>query len=64
MLAVSLLIGIVALRANPALSWGNPASASLTILAAVYTAVLFLAVQELLNVRAGLLRMVSRIKTP
>ncbi|MSO20803.1 MAG: hypothetical protein EXQ56_10150 [Acidobacteria bacterium] len=40
MLAVSLLIGIVALRANPALSWGNPASASLTILAAVYTAVL------------------------
>ena len=60
MLAFALLIGVAALRGNPPSGVGDLTTASLTILAAVYTAVLFLAAQELVSVRAGMVRVLSR----
>ena len=60
MLAVALMIGAVVLRGMPPSGVGDLTTASLTILAAAYTAVLFLAVQELVSVRTGLVRVLSR----
>ena len=63
MSAAALLLGAVAV-------WGDVSSVrddvigrSLAILAAVYTVALFLAAEELAGVRAGLVRMLSRIET-
>ena len=60
LLAIALLIGVVAFGGHPPSGWGDGTTASLTILAAVYTAVFFLAAQEVVSVRAGLVRVLSR----
>ena len=54
LLGIALLIGFTAVFGSP--NW-------LTFLAAAYTATLFLAAQALADVRAGLIRILSRIKT-
>ena len=60
LLAIALLIGVLALPGAPPSGFGDWTSAFLTILAAVYSAVFFLAAQELVSVRAGLVRVLSR----
>ena len=59
---MAMLVGVLALWANPPRGSANP-SGGLTVLAAIYTIVIFLAAQELVSVRAGLRRMLNRIQT-
>ena len=60
MLAMALLIGLLAVGRKVSPHWGDPTIGSFTILAAAYSVVLFLAAQELVSVRAGLLRVLTR----
>jgi uncharacterized membrane protein YphA (DoxX/SURF4 family) len=60
MLAMALLIGLVVVWGKVPSSWGDLTTGSFTILAAAYSVVLLLAAQELVSVRAGLLRVLTR----
>jgi hypothetical protein len=60
LLALAVLLGRVALWGDVPSRVGDPATGWLTILAAAYTVALFLAAQELVSVKAGLLRVLSR----
>ena len=60
LLAMAVLLARVAVWGDVPFRVGDPAARSLTILAAAYTVALFLAAQELVSVKAGLLRVLSR----
>jgi hypothetical protein len=60
LLAMAALIGMAALDPRVSSGLGDSPMSTLTILAAVYTAVFFLAAQELVSVRAGLARVLSQ----
>jgi uncharacterized membrane protein YphA (DoxX/SURF4 family) len=60
LLAIAVSIAVAALRGHRSSGWGDLTSGFLTILAALYTAALFLAAQEFVSVRAGLVRVLTR----
>ena len=59
LLAMTFLIAWAALFSNVTTGAWDPATHAVTILAAVYSVVLFLAAQEMVSVRAGLVRVLS-----
>jgi len=60
LMALALLLGLAAVRGNVPSRWLDTATRSLTILAAIYSVLVFRTAQELLTVRAGVIRVLSR----
>ena len=60
LLAMAIAVATEARQAAPMMAIGAWSATALTVLPAVYSAVLFLAAQELVSVKAGLLRVLSR----